>query len=92
MEGFGLPVAEGMAAGCPVVASDLACVREFALDAPLYSPPGDAPALAASLARVLGDPDLRGGMAERGVRASEDLRWERTAELSARAIESALGR
>ena len=92
MEGFGLPVAEAMAAGCPVVASDLACVREFALDAPLYSPPGDAPALAASLAQVLGDADLRSGMAERGVKASEPLRWERTAELSARAIESALGR
>ena len=91
MEGFGLPVAEAMAAGCPVVASDLACVREFAGNAPLYSPPGDAEALAESLHRLLADPGLRRDMAARGFKAARPLRWEHTAELSACAIESVLG-
>jgi glycosyltransferase involved in cell wall biosynthesis len=35
MEGFGLPVAEAMALGCPVVASELGCIREFAGVVPL---------------------------------------------------------
>ena len=91
MEGFGLPVAEAMAAGCPVVGSDLACVREFAGNAPLYSTPGDAEGLASSIARVRADPKLRQTMSERGVAAARPLRWQRTAELSARAIETTLG-
>ena len=89
MEGFGLPVAEAMAAGCPVVASDLDCVREFAGNAPLYSPPGDAEALADRSTGLRGSRPARHG--ERGVKAARPLRWEHTAELSACAIESVLG-
>ena len=39
MEGFGLPVAEAMARGCPVIASDLPELREWALEVPVYVPP-----------------------------------------------------
>jgi glycosyltransferase involved in cell wall biosynthesis len=41
-EGFGLPLAEALAAGLPVIANDLAVFREFAGDAPEYLPPDDA--------------------------------------------------
>lgn len=40
-EGFGLPVAEAMACGTPVIASDLAVLRELGGNAALYCPPGD---------------------------------------------------
>src|SRR5437588_6946800 len=55
MEGFGLPVAEAMAAGCPVVCSDLPAIREWAADAPLYVAPGDPGSLAAALECVARD-------------------------------------
>jgi glycosyltransferase involved in cell wall biosynthesis len=40
-EGFGLPVAEALALGTPVIASDLSVFREFAGDLPTYLDPGD---------------------------------------------------
>lgn len=38
-EGFGMPVAEALAAACPTIASDLPAIREFAGDAPIYINP-----------------------------------------------------
>lgn len=43
-EGFGLPVAEALELGTPVIASDLAVFREFAGDIPTYLDPLDGPA------------------------------------------------
>jgi len=57
-ESFGLVVLEAMAAGTPVVASDVEGYRELSDGgrAALLVPPGDVPALAAGLSRVLHDP------------------------------------
>jgi len=90
MEGFGLPVAEGMAAGRPVIASDLDCIREFAGDAPVYVTPRDAQGLAAAIARVVLDPDSLAPAVVRGVRYADRLRWGGIAEETATAIEEAL--
>jgi len=40
-EGFGLPVVEAMACGTPVIASDIAALREVGGSAAQYCPPGD---------------------------------------------------
>ncbi len=68
-EGFGLPVAEAMAAGVPLLLADLPVLRELAGEAALYAPPGDAAAWAALLGRAADDRDgggeLRAGYAAR---------------------------
>jgi glycosyltransferase involved in cell wall biosynthesis len=52
-EGFGLPVLEALAAGCPVVASDLPVVREVAGDVAALVPVGAVDAWAAALRDAL---------------------------------------
>lgn len=51
-EGYGLPVAEGLAHGVPVVASDIPPHREVAGDAALLFSPGDARAMAEALSSL----------------------------------------
>lgn len=75
-EGFDLPLAEALAQGAPVVASDLPVHREVAAETARYFAPGNAPALAAALAKTLQEP---GDARARLMRAAE-FSWRRTAE------------
>ncbi len=54
-EGFGLPALEAMASGVPVVASDIACFRDFASPAARLVPFDQPPAFAAAAAEILTD-------------------------------------
>ncbi|MGH2911501.1 MAG: glycosyltransferase family 4 protein [Solirubrobacteraceae bacterium] len=89
-EGFGLPVAEAMACGTPVIASNLSCIRDFARDAPLYVPPGDAHAIAARVLELLDDPALASSCAKRGKANAEQLRWSAVGERLAAIVETIL--
>ena len=77
-EGFGLPVLEAMAAGCPVVCSDGAA-REFAGDAVRYCNPADPGTLADALRPLLNHPALRQEMIARGRCQAADYTWARAA-------------
>ncbi|MEA2157614.1 MAG: hypothetical protein QOE11_3754 [Solirubrobacteraceae bacterium] len=89
-EGFGLPVAEAMASGCAVVSSDLACVREFAGDAAVYVPAGDAGALARALARVVDDEQERRRLQDDGAARAARLTWASVGSAIADRIEAVL--
>ena len=51
-EGFGLPVAEALACGCPVVTSSAGPMAEFARDDAVYVDPLDAASIRAGIARA----------------------------------------
>lgn len=89
MEGFGLPVAEAMASGTPVVTTALECIREFAGDAALYVDPDDPVGVAGRIGQLLDEPSVAAAASAKGRRAAESLRWEGAAEHTARAIEEA---
>jgi glycosyltransferase involved in cell wall biosynthesis len=83
-EGFGLPPLEAMAAGVPVVASDLPAVREVTGGLVTLVPPGDADALAGALLtelRTPTGPDRRAAARQRALAHT----WARCAELTAAA-------
>jgi glycosyltransferase involved in cell wall biosynthesis len=82
-EGFGLPVAEAMACGTPVVASDIESLREVAGNAAILWPPQNASAFASEIERALEDEATRETLAEAGPRRAALFTWEDAAEATA---------
>lgn len=78
-EGFGLPVVEAMACGCPVVASDIAAIREVSGGAAVLVPPGDSAAFAAALRRLIESPAERRALTGRGIARAAHFSWDETA-------------
>lgn len=79
-EGFGLPAAEAMACGAPVIASDRASLPEVVGDAALLVDPSRAVAIAAALASVLSNPALREDLRNRSLKRAEAFRGDRSAQ------------
>jgi glycosyltransferase involved in cell wall biosynthesis len=77
-----LKLFEYMAAGRAIVASDLPSIREILQDNrdALLVPPGDAPALAAAITRLVADPALAARLALAASHAAADYSWQRRAE------------
>jgi phosphatidyl-myo-inositol alpha-mannosyltransferase len=92
-ESFGLVLVEAMAAGVPVVASDIAGYREVVrndVDG-LLVPPGDAAALTETVGRILRDPDLAKRLAEAGRARAQEFRWDGVADRIEQAYREAVG-
>lgn len=79
-EGFGLPVAEAMAGGCPVVVSTTTSLPEVAGDGGILVSPTSVPEIAAAMRRLATDASLRSDLAARALVRSELFRWELAAE------------
>ena len=79
-EGFGLAALEALAAGLPLVASDIEVFRGFLTDerSALLHPVGDAQALAAALARVAREPALRERLRAGGAEVVAGFGWDRS--------------
>lgn len=75
-ESFGVILVEAMAAGVPVIASDIPGYREAAGGAALLSPPGDPQVLAAAAASLLEDPSKTSEMVRRGRERAAALDWD----------------
>lgn len=84
-----LKIFEAMAAGVPVVASDLPAIREVIRDGSngLLVPPGDSEALAVALRKVITDPELGEALARQGRKDVEAYSWDCRAAALGRCLE-----
>ncbi|MEE4290007.1 MAG: glycosyltransferase family 1 protein, partial [Erythrobacter sp.] len=78
-EGFGNPVAEAMACGCPVITSDRSAMPEVAGGAALLVDPLESAGIAAALGRVVGNNATRRTLSEAGLARARSLDWESAA-------------
>ncbi|HSM13591.1 MAG TPA: glycosyltransferase family 1 protein, partial [Thermoanaerobaculia bacterium] len=78
-EGFGLPVAEAMAAGTPVIAARRGALPEVAGEAARLVDPESVEEIAAAIEALLDDPAERLRLARAGRARAEGFRWEECA-------------
>lgn len=79
-EGFGIPIAEALASGVPVVAATGSCLEEAGGPDSIYLAPDDAKGVAEAVVRVDNDQTLREKMIRKGKEYSAHFRDDRQAE------------
>jgi glycosyltransferase involved in cell wall biosynthesis len=91
-EGYGLPVAEALAAGAPVVTSAGTATEELvAGGVGLVVDPHDPDAIAAALAKVLDDDDVADRLRRAARKRAAETTWATTAALTIAAYEEVAG-
>jgi alpha-1,3-rhamnosyl/mannosyltransferase len=75
-EGFGFPVVQAMAAGVPVITSNVSALPEIAGDAALLVDPRSQSELRDGLSRLLNYPEIGARLATRGRERAEDFHWD----------------
>jgi len=82
-EGFGLPVLEAMACGCPVICSNVTSLPEVSGNAALIVGPNDEEAIAEAMSRIVRDQNLKRALIERGIQQAAHFDWKKTARETA---------
>jgi glycosyltransferase involved in cell wall biosynthesis len=91
-EGFGAPPVEAMACGCPVASSTRGSLAEVVADAALTFDPESPDQIAAAIARIVDDGDLRAQLRTDGLRNAARFTWEAAAHAHVTAYERVTAR
>lgn len=79
-EGFGLPIVEAMAAGAPVITSNVTSMPEIAGKAAITVDPYSIDEIRSAMKALIHNKDLRNDLIEKGKLRSDKFRWEKTAD------------
>lgn len=90
-EGFGIPVAQALACGCPVITSNVSSLPEITGGAALLVDANSENELAAAITRLGESDELAGTLARAGVEVAQAYTWERAAAESLRFFQKIMG-
>jgi glycosyltransferase involved in cell wall biosynthesis len=89
-EGFGIPLVEAMACGCPIVCSNVTSIPEVVGDAGVFFDPSIAEDIAEKIWMLWTDDAMRQEMAKIGLRRAKMFNWEETAKKTVEVYEKAV--
>lgn len=89
-EGFGLPVLEAMACGCPVITSKVTSIPEIGGDSVLYVDPENVESIAQGMYQILTNTELKTNLIHQGIARAKLFSWDKTAEGVCRVLEDCL--
>ncbi|MEX2015014.1 MAG: glycosyltransferase family 1 protein [Candidatus Hydrogenedentales bacterium] len=90
-EGFGMPVLEAMACGCPVICADNSSLPEVAGGAADLVQATDVDGLAAAMVKVATDAEHREALRTRGLARADEFSWARCADETLAVYRAAMG-
>lgn len=88
-EGFGIPIAEAMKAGVPIISGNRTSLPEVAGDAALYCDPFSAQEIAERMHELAGNPELQEALKQKGLERGKLFSWDNTAAVCWEAIAAA---
>jgi glycosyltransferase involved in cell wall biosynthesis len=91
-EGFGFPMLEAFACGCPVVASDCPALVEVSGGAALLGNAGDANEFAEKVETVIHDRNVRESLIAKGFERASNFSWQRAAEQTEQVYSRIIGK
>lgn len=79
-EGFGIPVLESFATGCPVICSDIGALKEVGGNGAKYFDPKTPEDIAEKIMEVLNNESLKNKLVTNGEKRLKDFSWKKLAE------------
>jgi glycosyltransferase involved in cell wall biosynthesis len=91
-EGFGLPLVEAMACGCPVLTSNVTACPEIVGEAGLKVDPRSTEQIAEAMTRLAEDRELRRELRAKGLEQAKRFTWRASGQAHLRVLEEAVRR
>src|SRR5205823_2035716 len=90
-EGFGLPILEAMACGCPVITSNISSMPEVAGNAALYVNPLSIDDIKSKIKMLVGDDSLKKELITKGLDRSKNFSWQKCVDETVQVYQEVLG-